>query len=114
MTSDPRGSVWRRWDLHVHTPASLHHNYGSDADVWERFVRALEDLPPDFSVIGINDYLFLDGYRRILDYKNSGRLKNIATFLPVLEFRIPTFAGTDGNLRRINFHVISLTRFPPR
>ena len=22
--NDPRGSVWRKWDLHVHTPASFH------------------------------------------------------------------------------------------
>lgn len=104
--NDPRGSLWRRWDLHVHTPDSLIHRYGHDANVWERFVKALEDLPPEFSVIGINDYLFLDGYRKILEYKNQGRLANIDTFLPVLEFRLSKFAGTDNNLRRINYHVI--------
>ena len=106
MVDSPRGSQWRRWDLHVHTPASLHQNYGGAGDVWERFISALEQLPDDFSVIGINDYLFLDGYRKILEYKNQGRLKNIDTFLPVLEFRVASFAGTEGNLKRINYHVI--------
>jgi hypothetical protein len=24
---DPRGSTWRKWDLYVHTPASLLHQY---------------------------------------------------------------------------------------
>ena len=62
VVNDARGSLWRRWDLHVHTPASLYHNYGSGSDVWERFITALEQLPKDFSVIGINDYLFLDRY----------------------------------------------------
>ena len=106
MVNDTRGSLWRRWDLHVHTPASLYHNYGLGSDVWERFITALEQLPKDFSVIGINDYLFLEGYRKVLEFKNQGRLKNIDTFLPVLEFRLARFAGTEGALRRINYHVV--------
>ena len=24
ITDDPRGSIWEKWDLHVHTPASYH------------------------------------------------------------------------------------------
>ncbi|MGH9867180.1 MAG: TrlF family AAA-like ATPase [Candidatus Polarisedimenticolia bacterium] len=103
----PRGSLWGRWDLHVHTPSSLSQQYGGDTEhTWDRFVAALEALPEDFRVIGINDYLFLDGYRRIIEYKSQGRLANIATFLPVVEFRIAKFAGTEGHLRRINYHVI--------
>lgn len=104
--NDARGSLWRRWDLHVHTPASLYHNYGSDNDLWERFITALEQLPADFSVIGINDYLFLDGYRKVIEFKTRGRLQNIDAFLPVLEFRLALFAGTEGKLRRINYHVV--------
>ncbi|MCC7061245.1 MAG: DNA repair protein, partial [Planctomycetes bacterium] len=107
IMNDPRGSLWRRWDLHVHTPSSLTHNYGADSETtWERFIAALEALPAEFSVIGINDYLFLDGYRKVLEYKSRGRLANIATFLPVLEFRIDKFGGTDGRLRRVNLHVV--------
>ena len=106
MVNDARGSLWRRWDLHVHTPASLYHNYGSSSDVWERFITALEQLPEDFSAIGINDYLFLEGYRKVLEFKNQGRLKNIDTFFPVLEFRLARFAGTEEKLRRINCHVL--------
>ncbi len=104
--NDARGSLWRRWDLHVHTPASLYHNYGSGSDLWERFITALEQLPADFSVIGINDYLFLDGYRKVLEFKSQGRLQNIDAFLPVLEFRLARFAGTEDKLRRINYHVV--------
>jgi hypothetical protein len=62
--NDPRGSLWRKWDLHVHTPASLVHEY-EGADPWPQFLDDLEKLPSEFKVIGINDYLFLDGYRRI-------------------------------------------------
>ena len=27
-----KGSEWRKWDLHVHTPASLDHKYGGNCD----------------------------------------------------------------------------------
>jgi len=103
-----RGSEWRKWDLHVHTPSSLIQHYGGDTDeVWEKFILDLESLQREFKVIGINDYLFLDGYEKVLEYKNNGRLKNIDLVLPVLEFRIEKFAGVDfGNLKRINLHVI--------
>jgi len=103
-----RGSEWRKWDLHVHTPASIIQGYGGDnEEVWEKFISDLESLPKEFKVIGINDYLFLDGYEKVLEYKRNGRLKNIDLILPVLEFRIEKFAGVDfGNLKRINLHII--------
>lgn len=103
------GSCWRKWDLHVHTPLSLCQNYGGDdAVVWEKFIVDLENLPPEFKVLGINDYLFLDGYKRLKKEKEeNGRLKNIDLLLPVIEFRIKKFAGVEfGNLKRINLHII--------
>ena len=61
-----RGSEWRKWDLHVHTPSSICQNYGGDTDeAWERYISDLESLPQEFSVLGINDYLFIDGYERL-------------------------------------------------
>ena len=103
-----RGSEWRKWDLHIHTPASICHDYGgSNEETWEKFICDLEKLPKEFSVIGINDYLFLDGYEKVLEYKKKGRLKNIDLILPILEFRLKEFAGVDfGAYKRPNIHVI--------
>ena len=28
--NDPRGSLWRKWDLHVHTPYSIVQGYGGE------------------------------------------------------------------------------------
>lgn len=54
MTNDPAGSTWKKWDLHVHTPSSVVHNYqGAPDDAWEAFLLDLEALPPEFKVIGI-------------------------------------------------------------
>ena len=102
-----RGSKWLKCDLHVHTPVSFFQKYGDKNldETWEKYIADLEKLPDDFKIIGINDYLTLEGYRRVLEFKRQGRLKNIICLLPVIEFRIDIFAG-EGKLKRINYHVI--------
>ena len=62
-------------------------------------------MPREFKVIGINDYLFIDGYEKVVEYKAKGRLKNIDTIFPVIEFRIKKFGG-HKEFKRVNFHVI--------
>ena len=57
-TLNSRGSEWRKWDLHVHTPAS--HNF---IGTWEQFYTSLKDANCD--VIRINDYFSVDGYKKI-------------------------------------------------
>lgn len=102
-----RGSKWIKCDLHIHSPASFFHQYGdrNNEDVWEKYISDLENLPEEFKILGINDYLTLDGYRRVIEFKRQGRLKNIECLLPVIEFRIDIFAG-ENKLKRINYHVI--------
>lgn len=110
--NDPRGSQWRKWDLHVHTPESLVHQY-EGTDPWPRFIMELENLPPEFKVIGINDYIFLDGYKRILAERAKGRLTNIDLILPVIELRLDKFGGSLSHLSRVNYHVIFSDELAP-
>lgn len=118
MKNEPAGSTWKKWDLHVHTPSSVVHNYpGTNEEAWEAFLLDLEALPPEFKVIGINDYIFIEGYERVRKAKmDQGRLANIDLILPVIELRLDKFAGVvkkaqDGTYsqsdwNRINLHVI--------
>lgn len=100
-----RGSEWHKWDLHIHTPKSFESKYGGDTpEIWEKFVTELEQLDPAIKVIGINDYLFLDGYKEVLKYRKTGRLQNIDLILPVFEFRLKQFVGSK-ELGRINYHI---------
>ena len=103
-----RGSEWRKWDLHIHTPKSIVNNYGGDTDeIWEKFISALENLPTDVKVLGITDYYFIDGYEKVMEYRTKGRLKNIEKIFPILEFRIDTFGcGSQNNLQKINLHIL--------
>jgi len=107
VTNLNRGSEWKKWDLHVHTPYSHMSEYPGDTDEmkWVNFFQALENLPKEIEVIGINDYLFLDGYKKVLDYKNKGNLKNIALILPVIEFRLRELVGHES-LKKINYHIV--------
>jgi hypothetical protein len=101
-----KGSEWRKWDLHIHTPLSIYQNYGGESK-WDEFIDALEHLPSDVKVIGINDYYFIDGYEKVMQYKKQGRLSNIEKIFSVLEFRIDTFgSGNENNLQKINLHII--------
>jgi ABC-type lipoprotein export system ATPase subunit len=105
--NDQRGSLWRKWDLQVHTPASIEQKYGGPTEEnWRAFITDLESLPPEFKVLGVNDYIFLDGYKRLKAEKAKGRLANIDLLLPVVELRIDKFAGTEGHLRRLNYHIL--------
>lgn len=110
--NDPKGSLWRKWDLHVHTPESLTNNYVGP-DPWERFLTELELLPEEFKVIGINDYIFLDGYKRVLSEKKKGRLSNIDLLLPVIELRLDKFGGSQSHLSKVNYHIIFSNELNP-
>ena len=106
--NNTRGSEWRKWDLHIHTPNSICQEYGNTQENWDKFINALENLPDNVKVIGITDYYFIDGYEKVMQYKlNNDRLKNIDKIFPVLEFRIDTFgSGNENNLQKINLHII--------
>ena len=103
-----RGSEWKKWDLHIHTPKTLCSDYGGDTDeIWDKYIDELErlSLEKDLKVIGINDYLFIDGYKKVLEYKKNGKLKNIDLILPVVEFRLKEFVG-NSEFGRLNYHII--------
>jgi len=107
--NDPRGSIWRKWDLHVHSPAS-------DGFVgnWDQFEQQL--ITAKCEVVGINDYFSIDGYKRIKQKINIGELNlNGKEILPVVEFRMRDILknkNTNQSGVNINFHVIFSNLIP--
>ncbi len=100
----PKGSEWRKWDLHVHSPVSK----GFSGD-WDKFKTQLKNA--DCTVIGINDYYSVEGYRKIIEEveKGSFDLKN-KTILPVVEMRMTDSVqnknSTTNSVTHFNFHII--------
>jgi ABC-type lipoprotein export system ATPase subunit len=107
MSKSSSGSEWRKWDLHIHTPFSIKQNYPNTDKGWAKFINALENLPKEVDVIGITDYYFIDGYKKVMEYKKQGRLSNLVKIFPILEFRIDTFGSSNENkLQKINLHIL--------
>jgi len=108
------GSIWRKWDLHLHAPTSVFNNQfkgKGEKSAWEAYLDALERLP-DTPVLGVTDYFSIEGYKRLREEKKkNGRLSNNALLLPNIEFRlnllIPTKLEKDeAKVKKVNAHVI--------
>lgn len=93
IENDPRGSIWRKWDLHIHTPASylwrgqkLTGIESNDATVLAAMVDAMNNA--DAVAFCIMDYWHLDGWFALQDYivKNPGSLKK--KVFPGIELRL--------------------------
>ncbi|NDL65767.1 TrlF family AAA-like ATPase [Acerihabitans arboris] len=103
----PLGSEWRRWDLHVHTPESKLGDSFSGI-TWDAYVTALETTAQGMgiSVIGITDYMTIDGYERLYRERNDPekpRLQSVDFILPNIEFRAQP-ATKDG--KALNIHLL--------
>lgn len=125
------GSVWGKWDFHVHTPYSiLNNNYGFnpfeltgegeletkfDEYVQILFTKAIEN---NICAIGITDYFMADGYKRLKEHylDNPTKMKELFPdsemfskiqkiyVFPNIELRIDSFVGEGA--KSINYHVI--------
>lgn len=94
------GSIWRKWDLHIHTPETAKNDqFGGDA--WGKYVDTLEQND-DIFVLGITDYFSIENYLHLLDVQKAGRLLN-KTLIPNVELRILPVTQKDTP---INIHVL--------
>ena len=113
--NSPDGSIWRKWDVHIHTPESvLNNRFGRD---WDKYVKKLfkSAIEKDIHAIGITDYFTIEGYKKLkrvylerdeklkelFESSEIEKIKNIFVF-PNIEFRITNMV--DKN--KVNFHVL--------
>ena len=104
MTTFPKGSEWRKWDLHVHSPYSSGYS-----GTWEQFIEQIKSAECD--VIGINDYFCVAGYKKLVQSIESGGLDlQGKVLLPVVEMRMTDSLQNKHNdtkgVRHFNFHII--------
>lgn len=99
-----RGSIWRKWDLHVHTPLTkLNDQYeGESHDIkWDIFCEKLENS--DVSVFGITDYFSFDNYIYLTKIFKEKYPESEKIFFPNVEFRIDS---KNSKSDHIQIHVI--------
>lgn len=105
-----RGSEWRRWDLHIHTPETNKNDQfvGSNPDEkWDRYYEDIKsyigdgsDINKSIAVIGITDYLSIENYKKVLSDKKLP--ESIKLILPNVEMRMTPVASNSP----INIHCI--------
>ncbi len=103
-TMNKSGSLWRRWDLHIHTPGTkLSNGYGDPTDeIWNRYVDELEASP--VQVFGITDYFSCDRYFEFIQRFRDRKPDSVKQFFPNLEFRLAeSISADDGHA---DFHII--------
>lgn len=94
-----RGSEWRKWDLHIHTPeTALEDKYTG----WPDFIKALKGTK-DIAVIGITDYMSIKNYEHLLNLKSNEKFGSIELIIPNIEFRV-TPQTDKGNA--LNLHLL--------
>ncbi len=105
---NPRGSNWRKWDLHVHTPASYHWNGGqlfrdmSTEDQNDAISESINKMADsDVAVFGIMDYWTFDGYRKIQKHIQEHDIAYEKPIFPGMEIRV-----TAPTNFRLNFHFL--------
>jgi len=76
----PRGSEWRKWDLHIHTPSS--YDYKNKSITNHEIIEALHKN--GISVVAITDHHIID-VERIFELNRLGKEKNV-TVLAGIEF----------------------------
>ena len=112
-----KGSEWRRWDLHIHTPETKKNDNfigASPSEKWEKFYEDVlnyidsDDITKKVAVIGITDYFSIENYNKvILDGKLNDKFQLI---LPNIEMRITPVSSESA----INIHFICNPKIAPQ
>ena len=110
MVGYERGSEWRRWDLHVHTPGTQKNDQYTGSNLeekWNNFYQSVNDYVGDGSnplnniaVIGITDYLSIDNCIKVIQDKRLP--KSVKMILPNVELRMTPLAKQTP----INIHCL--------
>jgi len=105
-----RGSEWRRWDLHIHTPETLKEDkfiVASDEDKWQKYfarilsyVGDMSDPQKAVSAIGITDYFSIENYKRVI--ANPDIISKVPLILPNIELRLTPVSSESA----LNLHCI--------
>lgn len=100
-----RGSEWRKWDLHVHTPnTKLSDNFNNEGetDIWKEYCDRIENS--DVEVFGITDYFCAENYFTFLTMHKKYYPGSQKVFFPNIELRLEV--SVNKKAEEVNIHVI--------
>ena len=105
-----RGSEWRRWELHLHTPFTQKEDQytgNTNDEKWENFYTSVSNYIGDgkdplrsICAIAITDYLSIDNYLKVCTDKRLP--DSVKLIMPNVELRMAPVAESSP----INIHCI--------
>lgn len=98
-----RGSLWHRWDPHIHAPGTAMNDQYSGTDPWPEFISQVDKQDPPIRVLGITDYFLVDTYEKALYAKAAGSLPGVELLFPNVEVRLSLGTGSNS---AINAHLL--------
>lgn len=101
LANNPRGSMWHRWDPHLHAPGTLlSDQFKGD---WEAYLQRIETSSPRIRALGVTDYFCIQTYRRVREFKANQRLPNVDLLFPNVEMRLDI---KTEKKKPINLHLL--------
>ena len=110
MTGYSRGSEWRRWELHMHTPGTQKNDQFKGETLEEKWDKFYEDVSAyigdgndplrNIEAFAVTDYLSIDNYKKVV--KDNRLPKSIKFLLPNVEMRMFPIAKNAP----VNIHCI--------
>jgi hypothetical protein len=103
MSKLQRGSLWHRWDPHIHAPGTILSDHYPIEDGWEQFLSRVEESDPPVRALGITDYYSTGTYEQVVEHKRNGRLADVDLVFPNVELRLGVGTGTGTP---VNIHLL--------
>src|SRR6185436_11143537 len=96
------GSLWNRWDPHIHAPGTLLADlFKSD---WDGYLAAIRLADPKVAALGITDYCVLASYDLFREKARASKgLEHLKLVFPNVEFRLTI---ETEKLKGINLHLL--------
>jgi len=90
-----KGSEWRRWDLHIHTPdTKLSNSYGTGEEAWKQYIEFLENST--VVAFGVTDYFSADGYYTLIEKYRAKYPNSKKVFFLNIELRLAEAISSDS------------------
>lgn len=104
--NDPRGSLWRKWDLHVHAPGTKKNDqYSAQKSLDEALDLYCDKIEQsDVAVFGITDYFSVDSYFAFLKRFKEKYPQSQKVFFPNIELCTSDVVNKESE--EVNLHVV--------
>jgi len=97
-----KGSEWRRWEPHIHTPGTVLNDQFGGVGAWETYLSNIETCSPMIEAVGVTDYYLTETYDEVRRRKDADRLPNVSLIFPNIELRLGVAAKTGF----VNMHLL--------